>query len=160
MNKNSLKIAFGWGPGHIWLHTYTWGSMTTLHDFVGALDGLETLFFFWALTISWSWVLARVWSGPKTHLPYICHTPHAIMQWVTSYTTQEPWPWNCESPKESAQRDFIHRHPHPSRFKPLTAIFLLLLLHRFLTCSTSSPFLHPMLLRLRLFDRMMIWRIM
>jgi hypothetical protein len=26
-------------------------------------DGLWTLFF-WALTISWSWLLARVWSGP------------------------------------------------------------------------------------------------
>ena len=23
---------------------------------------------------------------------------------ATSYTSQEPWPWNCESPKESAQR--------------------------------------------------------
>jgi hypothetical protein len=55
---------------NIWLraqsHTtshYTWGSMTTLHEFGGVLVCLWTLFF-WALTISWSRLLARVWSGP------------------------------------------------------------------------------------------------
>ena len=43
---------------------YTWGSVTTLHDFGGVLRRpLDT--FFWALTISWSRLLARVWSGPK-----------------------------------------------------------------------------------------------
>ena len=42
---------------------YTWGSVTTLHDFGGVLGRpLDT--FFWALTISWSWLLACVWSGP------------------------------------------------------------------------------------------------
>ena len=25
---------------------------------------------------------------------------------ATSHTSQEPWPWNCESPKESVQRQF------------------------------------------------------
>ena len=44
---------------------YTWGSVTTLHDFGGVLGRpLDT--FFWALTISWSQLLACVWSGPKT----------------------------------------------------------------------------------------------
>ena len=43
---------------------YTWGSMTTLRDFGGVLgQSLHT--FFWALTISWSRLLAPVWSGPK-----------------------------------------------------------------------------------------------
>jgi hypothetical protein len=38
---------------------YTQGSMTTPHDFEGAMGRpLDT--FFWALTISWSWLLARV----------------------------------------------------------------------------------------------------
>ena len=42
---------------------YTWGPATTLHDVGGVLgwDGLWTLPFFWALTISWSRLLARVW---------------------------------------------------------------------------------------------------
>ena len=66
-----------WGPAwikihwnSIWLRArshmtshYTWGSVTTLHDFGGVLGRpLDT--FFWALTISWSRLLARVWSGP------------------------------------------------------------------------------------------------
>ena len=44
---------------------YTWGSVTTLHDFGGAL-GRASNSFFRALIISWSWLLARVCSGPKT----------------------------------------------------------------------------------------------
>ena len=66
-----------WGPAwieihwnSIWLRArshmtshYTWGSVTTLHDFGGVLGWpLDT--FFWALTISWSWLLARVWRWP------------------------------------------------------------------------------------------------
>jgi hypothetical protein len=49
-----------------WSHMvshYTWGSVTTLNDFGGVLgQPLDT--FLWALTISWSWLLGRVWSGP------------------------------------------------------------------------------------------------
>jgi hypothetical protein len=67
-----------WGPtwmkihrNSIWLRArshmashYTWGPVTTLHDFGGVLGRpLDT--FLWALTISWSRLLARVWSGPK-----------------------------------------------------------------------------------------------
>jgi hypothetical protein len=33
--------AFGWGLGHIWLHTTTWGSVTTLRDF-GECVGMAT----------------------------------------------------------------------------------------------------------------------
>ena len=57
----------------IWLRTrshmtshYTWESVTTLHDFGGVIERpLNT--FFWAQTISWSRLLARVWSDPKMH---------------------------------------------------------------------------------------------
>ena len=48
-------------PSHMASH-YTWGSVTTLHDFGGVLGrSLDT--FFWALTMSWSRLLARVLNG-------------------------------------------------------------------------------------------------
>ena len=57
----------------VWSHVtshYTWGYVTTLHDFGGVLGWpLDT--FFWALTISWSWLLARVWSGPNSNTTII-----------------------------------------------------------------------------------------
>ena len=33
-----------------------------------------------------------------------------LVLWIraTSHTSQEPWPWNCESPKESVQRPSHH----------------------------------------------------
>ena len=66
-----------WGPAwikihwnSIWLRAqshmashYTWGPVTTLRDFEGVLRRpLDT--FIWALAISWSRLLARVWIGP------------------------------------------------------------------------------------------------
>ena len=59
----SIEIAFGWGPGHIWLHTSIEGPWP-LHDFGGVL-GRPLNPFFWALTISWSRLLARVWSETR-----------------------------------------------------------------------------------------------
>jgi hypothetical protein len=67
-----------WGPkwieilwNSIWLRAqlhvtsnYSWGFVMTLHDFGGVLGQLLNTFF-WALTISWSRLLARVWSGPN-----------------------------------------------------------------------------------------------
>ena len=67
-----------WGPAwiithwySIWLRSrslrashYNWGFVTTLHDFGGDL-GRALDIFFWALRISWSSLLARVWSGLK-----------------------------------------------------------------------------------------------
>jgi hypothetical protein len=64
---------------------YTWGSVTTLHDFGGVLGRpLDT--FFWALTISWSWLLAHVWSGPELHfsLTFLVYTK--AMCWLRKYT--------------------------------------------------------------------------
>ena len=67
-----------WGPAwieihwnSIWLRArshmtshYTWGSVTTLHDFGGMLGRpLDT--FLWALIVPWSRLVARMWSGPK-----------------------------------------------------------------------------------------------
>ena len=55
---------------NIWLRArlhmtshYTWGSVTTLNDFEG-VSRWPLQIFFWALTSSWSWLLAFVWSGP------------------------------------------------------------------------------------------------
>ena len=49
---------------------YTWGSVTTLHDLEGVLgQPLDNLC--WALTISWSRLLALVWSGPLRPLLFI-----------------------------------------------------------------------------------------
>ena len=58
---------------NIWLRArshmashYTWGFVITVHDFGGVMgQPLDT--FFWALTISRSRLLARVWSGPNSH---------------------------------------------------------------------------------------------
>jgi hypothetical protein len=75
-----------WGPVWIeihwnsiwlraWLHVtshYTWGSVITLHDFGGVL-GRPLNTFFWALVISWSRLLARVWpyyTMEKCHVAY------------------------------------------------------------------------------------------
>ena len=69
-----------WGPAwieihwnSIWLRArshmtshFTWRLVTTKHDFGGVLgESLDT--FFGALKISWSWLLAHVWSGPNLH---------------------------------------------------------------------------------------------
>ena len=61
-------IDFFWNS--IWLKAwshmashYTWGSMITIRDF-GIVLGRPWGTFFCALTISWSWPLAHVWSGP------------------------------------------------------------------------------------------------
>ena len=42
---------------------YTWGFVTTTYDFGGVL-GRPLSNIVWALTICWSWLLVRVWSGP------------------------------------------------------------------------------------------------
>ena len=67
MCEDSAWIKIHWNniwlraPSHMSSH-YTWGFVTTLHDFGGVLGRpLDT--FFWAVTISWSRFLARVWSG-------------------------------------------------------------------------------------------------
>ena len=56
MNTNSLKY-------HLVEGSVSYGgSKTTLQDFGGVLGRpLDT--FFWTLTISWSWLLARTWCG-------------------------------------------------------------------------------------------------
>ena len=59
-----IEIAFGWGPSHIWLHTTLEGSWPHHMILEVCCDGLLDTFF-WALTTSWSRLLAHVWSGPQ-----------------------------------------------------------------------------------------------
>jgi hypothetical protein len=61
---NSIQLR---DRSHMTSH-YFWRFVTTLHDFKGVLgQPLDT--FFWALTMSWSQLLACVWSGPKPRKP-------------------------------------------------------------------------------------------
>ena len=78
-NRWFILFCHAQGPGwidihwhSIWLKArshmtshYTWGFVTTLHDFGGVLGRWPLDTFFWALTISWSRLLARMWSGLK-----------------------------------------------------------------------------------------------
>jgi hypothetical protein len=71
-----------WGPAwkeshwsSIWLRArshigshYTWGVVTTLHDLGVCWDGGLWTLFFRTLTISWSRLVACVWSGPRSHV--------------------------------------------------------------------------------------------
>ena len=52
-------------PGHIWLHTTLEDPWPKLHDFGGVLGWRSLNTFFWALVISRTQFLARVWSGPN-----------------------------------------------------------------------------------------------
>jgi hypothetical protein len=78
-NRWSILFYHVWRPAWIEIHWnsiwsrarshmtshYTWGSVTTIHDFGGILRpafGHSR----WTLTISWSRLLARVWSGPHS----------------------------------------------------------------------------------------------
>jgi hypothetical protein len=90
-----------WGPTWIEIHWnnillrawspmtshYTRGSVTTLDEFGGVLGRpLDT--FFWALTISWSQLLARVWSGPQ--LPVMLSVDHQNLKINKNYPNTVP----------------------------------------------------------------------
>jgi hypothetical protein len=69
---NSIQLR---AQSHMSSH-YTWGFVTTLHDFGGVVGRpLDT--FFWALTVSWSLLLARVvalkiiWDGSAGWLSWM-----------------------------------------------------------------------------------------
>jgi hypothetical protein len=51
---------------------HTRASVTTLLHGVGAVLGRPLDTFIWALTITWSRLLARVWSGPKSVIGFNC----------------------------------------------------------------------------------------
>ena len=95
----TMLVYHVWGPSWIeiywngiWLRPQshvtshcTWGPVTTLlHDCGGVLGRpLDT--FFWALTISWSRLLARVWSDPETHsVPQHRHTSDCLTDMLSS----------------------------------------------------------------------------
>ena len=69
MCEDTTWIEIHWNS--IWLRVrshvtshYTWGSHFILRD-IGGVLGRPLYAFLWALIISWSQLLARVWSGPK-----------------------------------------------------------------------------------------------
>ena len=41
---------------------------------------------------------------PRIHFTWQIGASEGLVKKVTSHTSREPWPWNCESPKESVQR--------------------------------------------------------
>ena len=101
-NRWFLLFYHAWGPAWIEIYWnriglkarshmtshYTWGSVTTLYDFGGVL-GRPSDTFFWALTISWSRLLARVWrSDPYltarciARLDFVRRTWQSMLSWV------------------------------------------------------------------------------
>jgi hypothetical protein len=75
-NHRFILFYHAWGPvciethwNNTWLRAqshmtphYTWGCVTTMHNFEGVL-GWPLDILFWALTLSWSWLVVCVWSG-------------------------------------------------------------------------------------------------
>ena len=80
---------------------FGWGSVTTLHDFGGVL-GRPLHTFSWALTISWSRLLARGWSGPLfpvrirlwIHI-LICADAHRPLLSTSSNWHTQTWKMRC-----------------------------------------------------------------
>jgi hypothetical protein len=80
--EDPAGIEFFWD--NIWLEAwsymtsyYTRGYVTTLHDFEGAL-GWSLDNFFWALTISQSRLLARVWSGHEPNVVNVYYSNQSL----------------------------------------------------------------------------------
>jgi hypothetical protein len=83
---------------------YTWGSVTPLHDFGGSLGRWPLNTFFRALIISWSQLLARVWSRPNKWpccgmaKPWIWNLAHSwlpisVQDWSLQYPSNVIWPF-------------------------------------------------------------------
>ena len=100
-NRWCILFYHVWGPAweeihwksislRTWSHMtshYTQGSMTTLYGSGGVLGRpLDT--FRWALTISWSQLLAQVWSGPKFKLRMLMNM---IGSFITRHSIQVGW---------------------------------------------------------------------
>ena len=75
---NSIQLRT---QSHMTSH-YTWRPVTTLHDDFRGVLGRPLDTFFWALTIPWSRLLVRVWSGPELtrHITYLLGTSTIVMQ--------------------------------------------------------------------------------
>jgi len=61
--KKFIEIAFHWACSHVWLHTTLEGLWPHCMILEVSWDGLWTPSF--GITVTWSQLLARVWSGPK-----------------------------------------------------------------------------------------------
>ena len=106
------QIIFGVGKCH---NTFTYLEVTTANSCRRMCMGLSIyniycrlpqIYMLKLIVLIWDWSLSfgrgttdpiLLWSTPAQISLLV--TPRA-----TSHMSQEPWPWNCESPKESVQR--------------------------------------------------------
>ena len=87
---------------HMTSHSTWWGFMTTLHDFGGGL-GRPLVTFCWALTFSWSWLLARVWSGPDYYtMTIVTH----ILWSERILISNDGWWWRDTKKKKKKKRPY------------------------------------------------------
>ena len=90
-----------WGPAWIKIHWdssllrahshmtshYTWGSVTTLHDFGGVLGRWPLDTFFWAHPISWSWLMSSL----VNFLGIIRSQLLSFTKWIFHPNFNHPW---------------------------------------------------------------------
>ena len=86
---------------------YTWGSMARLHDFRGVL-GQPLGTFLWALPTPMVRPLDESQGNPPLLRGHNSWLMWKVALKATSHTSQEPWPWHCESPKQSVPRPSQH----------------------------------------------------
>ena len=88
-------------PGNIWLHTTLegpWPHYVLFGDVLGRPLNLGRTFI-WALRISWSRLLAHVWSGPQSPWPSHFKHSHWCKRWSRSkFASHHAWGTNgvCE----------------------------------------------------------------
>ena len=89
LNRISLKYRLVEGPGHLWLHTTHEGPWPHHMILEVSRDGVWTLPFGFA-QFSWSWLLARLWSG----LTQVCKAStriimsrHDVVFWASIIAT-------------------------------------------------------------------------
>jgi hypothetical protein len=80
-------------PSHMTSH-YTWGSVATLRDF-GCVLGRPSDTFFWAPTISWSRLLAHVWSGLYVSICRTLRLDTACFGSLLKLEMKSPCEWVC-----------------------------------------------------------------
>ena len=98
-----IKIAFGWEPGHMWLHTTLESSWPHYMMLEMCRDGLLDTFF-WALTISWSRLLASVQSGPSPTVSYASFTLQTTLLSSTWAPLKLFWPLVEPAPNEGPRQ--------------------------------------------------------
>ena len=92
--QRGLKISMsGWFLGHKWSKSLCF-QVQPAHVWWSFGFFFINLKYISYMTLKW---LVLSWSLYELQV-------HRSVKRATSPTSQEPWPWNCESPKESVQR--------------------------------------------------------